>query len=97
MSFRLPQNLFAEALWEEWLEHYGIIRKERLLTLLKRYNLKLREDKTLEDLKLAFSHGLENTTYGGRVIETSGINQLAEEIDKVCAVANWNLVFSKRR
>lgn len=40
---RLPQELFAEALWLEWDNHYGIIHKEKLPDLLRRYNLKLKK------------------------------------------------------
>lgn len=36
---RLPQELFAEALWLEWDNHYGIIHKEKLPDLLRRYNV----------------------------------------------------------
>ena len=31
---RLPQELFAEALWLEWDTHYGVINKEKLPDLL---------------------------------------------------------------
>ena len=51
---RLPQELFAEALWLEWDNHYGIIHKEKLPDLLRRYNLKLKKEKTLDDIQLAF-------------------------------------------
>ena len=57
---RLPQEIFAEALWLE-CNYYGIIRKEKLSNLLKRYNLKLKKEKTLNDIQLAFGRDLKNT------------------------------------
>ena len=58
---RLPQELFAEALWLEWDNHYGIIHKEKLPDLLRRCNLKLKKEKTLDDIQLAFGRGLKDT------------------------------------
>lgn len=81
---RLPQEIFAEALWLE-CNYYGIIHKEKLLNLLKRYNLKLKKEKTLNDIQLAFGRGLKNT-FGNTVKQ---IECIAEEIDKVCIIANW--------
>lgn len=45
---RLPQELFAEALWVEWDVHYGIISKVRLTNLLERYNLKIKKRKKIQ-------------------------------------------------
>ena len=81
---RLPQELFAEALWLEWDIHYGIIHKEKLPDLLRRYNLKLKKEKTLDDILLAFGRGLKDT-FGN----TKQIEKIAEEIDKICIIANW--------
>lgn len=81
---RLPQEIFAEALWLE-CNYYGIIRKEKLSNLLKRYNLKLKKEKTLNDIQLAFGRGLKNT-FGNTAKQ---IERIAEEIDKVCIIANW--------
>lgn len=75
---RLPQELFAEALWLEWDNHYGIIHKEKLPDLLRRYNLKLKKEKTLDDIQLAFGRGLKDT-FGNTAKQ---IEQIAEEIDK---------------
>lgn len=82
---RLPQELFAEALWLEWDIHYGIIHKERLPDLLRRYNLKLKKEKTLDDIQLAFSRGLKDTFCN----TAKQIEKIAEEIDKICIIANW--------
>lgn len=81
---RLPQEIFAEALWLE-CNYYGIIRKEKLPDFLRRYNLKLKKEKTLNDIQLAFGRGLKNT-FGNRVKQ---IECIAKEIDKVCIIANW--------
>lgn len=81
---RLPQELFAEALWLEWDNHYGIIHKEKLPDLLRRYNLKLKKEKTLDDIQLAFGRGLKDTFSN----TAKQIEQIAEEIDKICIVAN---------
>ena len=39
---RLPQEIFAEALWVEWF-NYGNVCIKRLPDLLRRYNLKLKK------------------------------------------------------
>ena len=50
---RLPQEIFAEALWVEWFVNYGNVCKKKLPDLLRRFNLKLKKEKTLDDVKLA--------------------------------------------
>lgn len=81
---RLPQELCAEALWVEWDNHYGWISKEKISEILRRYNLKLKKEKTLDDIRLAFGRGLKNT-FGNTAKQ---IEQIAEEIDKICIIAN---------
>ena len=88
---RLPQELFAEALWLEWDNHYGIIHKEKLPDLLRRYNLKLKKEKTLAEIQLAFGRGLKDT-FGNTVKQ---IEQIADEIDKICIIANWKDAIAK--
>ena len=88
---RLPQELFAEALWLEWDNYYGIIHKEKLPVLIRRYNLKLKKEKTLDDIQLAFGRSLKDT-FGNTVKQ---IEQIAEEIDKVCTIANWEDAVAK--
>lgn len=88
---RLPQELFAEALWLEWDNHYGIIHKEKLPDLLRRYNLKLKKEKTLAEIQLAFDRGLKDT-FGNTVKQ---IEQIADEIDKICIIANWKDAIAK--
>lgn len=82
---RLPQELFAEALWLEWFLHYGIVREKKLPDLLRRHNLKLRKGKTLYDIKLAIGRAFKNTP----CVSSKQIERIAEEIDKVCTIANW--------
>ena len=77
---RLPQELCAEALWVEWDNHYGWISKEKISEILRRCNLKLKKEKTLDDVRLAFGRGLKDSNG----IATKQIEQIAEEIDKVC-------------
>ena len=88
---QLPQELFAKTLWSEWDNHYGIIHKEKLQDLLRRYNLKLKKEKTLDDIQLAFGRGLKDT-FGNTVKQ---IEQIAEEIDKICIIANWEDAVAK--
>lgn len=88
---RLPQELFAEALWLEWDTHYGVINKEKLPNLLRRYNLKLKKEKTLDDIQLSFDRGLKDA-FGNTVKQ---IEQIAEEIDKICIIANWEYAVAK--
>lgn len=90
-NMRLPQELFAEALWLEWDNHYGIIHKEKLPDLLRRYNLKLKKEKTLDDIQLAFGRGLKDT-FGNTAKQ---IEQIAEEVDKICIIANWEDAVAK--
>lgn len=90
-NMRLPQELFAEALWLEWDNHYGIIHKEKLPDLLRRYNLKLKKEKTLDDIQLAFGRGLKDM-FGNTAKQ---IEQIAEEIDKICIIANWEDAVAK--
>ena len=82
---RLPQELFAEALWLEWLVHSGYVCKKKLPDLLRRYNLKLKKKKTLQDVGLTLGRAFKNTP----CVSSKQIERIAEEIDKVCTIANW--------
>ena len=88
---RLPQELFAEALWLEWDTYYGVINKEKLPDLLRRCNLKLRKGKTLDDVHLIIGRALKNT----QCIASKQIERIAEETDKVCIIANWENAVAK--
>lgn len=88
---KLPQELFAEALWLEWDTHYGVISKEKIPEILRRYNLKLRKGKTIDDVQLALGRGLKDT-YGNTKKQKE---QIAEEIDKVCIIARWDFVVNE--
>lgn len=88
---KLPQELLAEALWVEWDTHCGVIHKNKLPDLLRRYNLKLKKGKTLNDVQLAFGRGLKDT-YGNT---TKQREQIAVEIDKTCIIANWENAVAK--
>ena len=88
---RLPQELFAEALWLEWFLHYGNVCEEKLPDLLRRYNLKLKKKKTLYDVKLALGRAFKNTP----CVSSKQIERIAEEIDKVCTIANWEDAVAK--
>lgn len=87
---KLPQELFAEALWVE-CNYYGIIHKAKLPDLLRRYNLKLKKGKTLDDIQLSFGRGLKDAFDNS----AKRIEQIAEEIDKVCIIANWENAVAK--
>lgn len=82
---RLPQELFAEALWLEWFLHYGNVCEEKLPDLLRRYNLKLKKKKTLDDVKLALGRAFKNTP----CVSSKQIERIAEEIDKVCTIGMY--------
>lgn len=88
---RLPQEIFAEALWVEWFVNYGNVCNKRLSDLLRRYNLKLKREKTLDDVKLSIGRALKNTP----CVSSKQIERIAEEIDKVCIIANWEDVVAK--
>lgn len=57
---RLPQELFAEALWMEW--QYGRIpvKIEKIYVLLQRYNLKPKKNTTDDDLSLIIGRALKD-------------------------------------
>jgi hypothetical protein len=45
---RLPQEIFAEALWVEWFVNYGnVCEKKCRMDLLRRHNLKLKKKENL--------------------------------------------------
>ena len=90
-KIRLPQELFAEELWAEWFFHYGNVCKKTLPDKLRRYNLKLRKGKTLDDVKLTIGRALKGTS----CIPSKRIELIAEEIDKVCIIANWDDMIAK--
>lgn len=81
----LPQELLAEALWMEWWDHLGILHSDKTKELLQRYNLKLRKNKSITDVHLAFGRGLKNA----HKTSSAQITQVAEEIDKVCIISHW--------
>lgn len=82
---RLPQEMFAEALWIEWFINYGNVSKKKLPDLLRRYNLKLKNGKTLDDVQLIIGRALKNTPH----VSSEQIERIAEETDKICIIANW--------
>lgn len=90
-NMRLPQELFAEALWLEWDTHYGVINKEKLPDLLRRYNLKLKKGKTLDDILLILGRAFKDTF----CVFSKQIERIAEETDKVCIIANWEHAVTK--
>ena len=90
---RLPQEIFAEALWVEWFVNYGNVCKKKLPDLLRRYNLKLKKEKTLDDVKLAIGRAFKNTP----CVSSKQIERIAEETDKVCIIANWEDAVAKYR
>lgn len=87
---RLPQELFAEALWVEWFV-YGSVRKKKLPDLLRKYNLKLKKEKTLDDVILSIGRAFKNTS----CVSSKQRERIAEEIDKVCIIANWEDAVAK--
>lgn len=87
----LPQELFAEAIWLEWFANNGYLKTEIIKELLQKYNLKLKKGKTLNDIKLAFGRGLKNT-FGNMELARK---QIAEEIDKICIIAKWDIAIAK--
>lgn len=82
----LPQELFAEALWLEWFMNYGIVPNTKIQELLRRYNLKPKQGKTIDDVSFTIGRGLKGT-FGNSELARE---QIAEEIDKVCIIARWD-------
>ena len=54
-------------------------------------NLKLRKGKNLDDVKLIIGRALKNTP----CVASKQIEQIAEEIDKICIIANWEDAVAK--
>lgn len=89
---RLPQELLAEDLWIE--NKYGTspyLTLTKVEELLQRHNLKLKKDKTLDDVRLALGRGLNGAMSNSEL----AIKQIAEEIDKVCIIARWDFAVGK--
>ncbi len=55
------------------------------------YKGKLKKEKTLDDIQLAFGRGLKGTFCN----TAKQIEQIAEEIDKICIIANWEDAVAK--
>ena len=89
MEMRLPQELLAESLWIE--DFCNKLTLKRIEELLQRHNLKLKKGKTLNDAYLAFGRGLKNAMGESQ----KAIEQIAEEIDKVCIIARWDFAIEK--
>ncbi len=82
---KLPQELFADELWGEWFYNYGVIQKAKIPEMLKKYNLKLRKDKTINDIDLILGRAFKDCPH----IREIEAERIAEEVDKVCTIANW--------
>lgn len=87
----LPQELLTEAIWLEWFTNSGVLKSEKIKELLQKYNLELKNGKTIDDIRLAFGKGLQST-FGDMELARK---QIAEEIDKICIIANWNFAIAK--
>ena len=87
---RLPQEIFAEALWVEWFV-YGNVCKKKLPNLLRMYNFKLKKGKTLDDIKLSIGRALKNTP----CVSSKQIECIADAVNKVCTIANWEDAVAK--
>ena len=83
---RFPQELFAEQLWLLWASHHGVMPLQNIQELMYRCNLKLQKQKSLQDIRLAFGRGFQNT-YGNMALARE---QIASEIDKVCTIRRWD-------
>lgn len=86
---RLPQELFAEALLFE--SKYGVISSAKIEDLLRKNNLKLKKGKSIDDIRLAIGKGLKNAMHN----TPKAIEQIAEEIDKICTIARWDFAVEK--
>lgn len=69
----------------EWFYNWGVLRKNRVSELLRSYNLKPKKGKTVDDVIFAFGRGLKDAGHNSK----KQIEQIAEEIDKVCVIADW--------
>ena len=86
---RLPQDLLVEALWTE--NKYGNLTLSKVEELLQKYNLKLKKDKSLDDVRLALGRGLKGAMNNTEL----ALEQIAEEVDKVCIIARWDFAVAK--
>lgn len=88
---RFPQELFAEQLWLLWVNTHGVMPLSTIQELMDRCNLKLRKQKSLQDVRLAFGRGFQHT-YGNMTLARE---QIATEIDKVCITCRWDFILAK--
>ena len=86
---QLPQDLLAEALWTE--NKYGNLTLSKVEELLQKYNLRLKKDKSLDDVRLALGRGLKGAMNNTEM----ALEQIAEEVDKVCIIARWDFAVAK--
>lgn len=87
-----PQELLAEAIWNAMYSGSSYVRLGDIEELMKRHNLKLKKGRTLDDLRLAFSKGFGLATQHKPDLI---LKKVAEEIDKVCVIARWDLAVGK--
>ena len=88
---RLPQELLAEDLWLLWVENHGVLSLNKIDELLQKNNLKLKKEKSLDDIRLAVGRGFKDT-FGNMELARE---QIAEQIDKICIIARWDFAVSK--
>ena len=88
---RFPQELFAEQLWLLWVNTHGVMPLPTIQELMDRCNLKLRKQKSLQDVRLAFCRWFKHT-YGNMTLARE---QIATEIDKVCIIRKWDFMLAK--
>ena len=58
---RLPQELLAEDLWLLWVENHGVLSLIKIDELIQKNNLKLKKEKSLDDIRLAVGRGFKDT------------------------------------
>ena len=65
--------------------------RREIAGFIEEFNLKLKKKKTLDDVKLALGRAFKNTP----CVSSKQIERIAEEIDKVCTIANWEDAVAK--
>ena len=88
---RVPQELLAEDLWLLWVENHGVLSLNKIDELIQKNNLKLKKEKSLDDIRLAVGRGFKDT-FGNMELARE---QIAEEIDKICIITRWDFAVGK--
>ncbi len=92
LKIRLPQELFAEALWIEWQYRRIPMKIKKIYELLQRYNLKPKKNTTDNDLSFIIGRALKGVCTHNSSIQ---ISKIADEVNRICVIARMDFAVSR--